>query len=77
MSLSFSYRSESDPVMESTTSNLPIIANTVVDPAATCKNKLKNVNSFLFKVCHASRKKKAISCFFHSDDCVKADMSPC
>lgn len=41
MSLSFSYRSESDPVMESTTSNLPIIANTVVDPAATCKNKLR------------------------------------
>lgn len=39
MSLSFGYRSESDPVMESTTSNLPIIANTVVDPAATCKNK--------------------------------------
>lgn len=38
MSLSFGYRSESDPVMESTTSNLPIIANTVVDPAAICKN---------------------------------------
>lgn len=38
MSLSFGYRSESDPAMESTTSNLPIIANTVVDPAAICKN---------------------------------------
>lgn len=76
MSLSFGYRSESDPVMESTTSNLPIIANTVVDPAATCKNKLRIWTPF-FSKCVMLRGRKSLSCFFHSNDCARAEMSPC
>lgn len=77
MSLSFGYRSESDPVMESTTSNLPIIANTVVDPAAICKNELRMWILFFSKCVMLQGRKKGLFCFFYSDDCAKADMSPC